>query len=136
MHIKITSLYIGDIYKKLEIKKEMPSSSNGFYMETLSILKKEKAFLLKVGSGYVDLDEINDEKTLKSKYNEINALGDFRNGCGILRDTIPFLDSEGEDYVDYESLETFTYPFKKDKISFKELKKIREIHGKNINNRR
>ena len=96
--------------------------------------KKENALLIKVGSGYVDIDTVKNEKDLKEKYNEVNALGEFRNGCGILRDTIPFDANEGLLYVDYESIKDTSYDTKA--MSFKRLKKVRENNGKNTNYRR
>lgn len=132
MNIKVTSLCIGDIYKKITVRKEF--SPGKFGTNVTSVPYKENALLIKVGSGYVDIDTVKDEKTLKKKYNEVNALGNFRNGCGILRDTIPFDDNEGLLFVDYESIKDTGY--EGSTVSFKRLKKVRVNNGKDINNRR
>lgn len=132
MNIKVTSLCIGDICKKMTIRKEF--SPGKFGTNVTSVPYKENALLIKVGNGYVDIDTIKDEKTLKKKYNEVNALGDFRNGCGILRDTIPFDDNEGLLFVDYESIKDTDY--ESSTVSFKRLKKVRVNNGKDINYRR
>lgn len=132
MNIKVTSLCIGDIYQKTTVRKEFRPGKFG--TDVTSVPYKENALLIKVGSGYVDIDTIKNEKSLKEKYNEVNALGEFRNGCGILRDTIPFDDNEGLLYVDYESIKDTSYDTPA--ISFKKLKKVRENNGKNINHRR
>ena len=120
MNIKITSLYLGDIYKKTIIRREFKPGK--FSTDVKSISYKENTLLIKVGNGYVDIDTIKDEKSLKEKYNELNALGEFRNGCGILKDTIPFDDNEGLLYVDYDSLKMVNS--NKSVISFKKLKKL------------
>lgn len=132
MNIKITSLCIGDIYEKTTIRREF--KPNSFCTTTTSIPYKKDALLIKIGNGYVDIDTIKDEKNLKEKYNEVNALGDFRNGCGILRDTIPFDDNEGLLFVDYESIKETDY--ESSTVSFKRLKKARVNNGKDINHRR
>lgn len=123
MNIKITSLYISNINMKQTVTKKI--KQNSFYTSTVSVLYKKDALLIKVGNGYVDIDSINTEKDLKKMYNEVNALGDFRNGCGILRDTIPFFDEEGVYYVDHEAIRETDY--KGDVISFKKLKKMRNV---------
>lgn len=132
MNIKVTSLCIGDIYQKITVRKEFRPGKFG--TDVKSVLYKENALLIKVGSGYVDIDTVKNEKDLKEKYNEVNALGEFRNGCGILRDTIPFDANEGLLYVDYESIKDTSYDTKA--MSFKRLKKVRENNGKNTNYRR
>ena len=121
MNIKVTSLCTGDIYKKITVRKEFRPGKFG--TDVKSVPYKENALLIKVGSGYVDIDTVKNEKDLKEKYNEVIALGDFRNGCGILRDTIPFDDNEGLLYVDYESIKDTSYDTKA--VSFKKLKKVR-----------
>ena len=131
MNIKITSLCIGDIYEKTTIRREF--KPNSFCTTTTSIPYKKDALLIKIGNGYVDIDTIDNERKLKEKMKEVNALGEFRNGCGILRDTIPFYDDEGELFIDYDSLKESSY--EGTSISFKKLKKDRS-NGKNINNRR
>ena len=131
MNIKITSLCIGDIYEKTTIRREF--KPNSFCTTTTSIPYKKDALLIKIGNGYVDIDTIDNERKLKEKMKEVNALGEFRNGCGILRDTIPFYDDEGERFIDYDSLKESSY--EGTIISFKKLKKDRS-NGKNINNRR
>ena len=131
MNIKITSLCIGDIYEKTTIRREF--KPNSFCTTTTSIPYKKDALLIKMGNGYVDIDTIDNERKLKEKMKEVNALGEFRNGCGILRDTIPFYDDEGELFIDYDSLKESSY--EGTSISFKKLKKDRS-NGKNINNRR
>ncbi len=123
MNIKITSLYISNINMKQTVTKKI--KQNSFCTSTVSVLYKKDALLIKVGNGYVDIDDINTEKDLKKMYNEVNALGDFRNGCGILRDTIPFFDEEGIYYVDHEAIRKTNY--KGDVISFKKLKKMRNV---------
>lgn len=132
MNIKVTSLCIGDIYQKTTVRKEFRPGKFG--TDVKSVLYKENALLIKVGSGYIDIDTVKNEKDLKEKYNEVNALGEFRNGCGILRDTIPFDANEGLLYVDYESIKDTSYDTKS--MSFKRLKKVRENNGKNTNYRR
>ena len=129
MNIKVTSLCIGDIYKKMTVRKEF--SPGKFGTNVISVPYKENVLLIKIGNGYVDIDTIKDEKNLKEKYNEVNALGDFRNGCGILRDTIPFDDNEGLLFVDYESIKETDY--ESSTVSFKRLKKARVNNGKDIN---
>lgn len=131
MNIKITSLCIGDIYEKTTIRREF--KPNSFCTTTTSMPYKKDALLIKMGNGYVDIDTIDNERKLKEKMKEVNALGEFRNGCGILRDTIPFYDDEGELFIDYDSLKESSY--EGTSISFKKLKKDRS-NGKNINNRR
>ena len=131
MNIKITSLCIGDIYEKTTIRREF--KPNSFCTTTTSIPYKKDALLIKIGNGYVDIDTIDNERKLKEKMKEVNALGEFRNGCGILRDTIPFYDDEGELFIDYDSLKESSE--EGTSISFKKLKKDRS-NGKNINNRR
>lgn len=119
MNIKISSLCIGDIYKKITVRREFRPGK--FSTDVTSIPFKENALLIKAGSGYIDVDTIKNEKDLKKRYNEVNALGNFRNGCGILRDTIPFDDNEGLLFVDLESLHDSSYNGKS--ISFKKIKK-------------
>ena len=132
MNIKVTSLCIGDIYKKMTVRKEFSPGKYG--TNVTSVPYKENVLLIKIGNGYVDIDTIKDEKTLKERYKEVNALGDFRNDCGILRDTIPFDDNEGLLFVDYESIRDIDY--EGSSIPFKKLKKVRVNNGKNINYRR
>lgn len=131
MNIKITSLCIGDIYEKTTVRREF--KPNSFCTTTTSIPYKKDALLIKVGNGYVDIDTIDNERKLKEKMKEVNALGEFRNGCGILRDTIPFYDDEGKLFIDYDSLKESSY--EGTNISFKKLKKDR-CNEKNINYRR
>ncbi len=129
MRIKIKYICIGDIYQKKVERKEFSPGKYG--TNVTSIPYKNDAILIKMGSGYVDIDTIENKRALKEKYNEVNALGNFRNGCGILRDTIPFDDNEGSLFVDYESIKDIAckYP----SVSFKTLKKARINDGKNIN---
>lgn len=132
MQIKITSLCLGNIDKKQTIRREF--KSNSFCTDTIATIHKENALLIRVGNGYVDIDSIKDEKALKSLYKEVNALGEFRNGCGILKDTVPFDENEGDLFVDYESIRDTSYQGKS--ISLKKLKEERIRNGKNINYRR
>ena len=132
MFIKITSLYLGDIYKKISEENEF--RPHKFSLKVTTVPYKENALLLKVGEGFVDIDTIKDEKDLKEKYNEVNALGEFRDGCGILKDTIPFFDSEGELYIEHDSIRRADYKGKV--ISLNKLKQKRVNNGENINYRR
>lgn len=106
MKIKMTSLYRGDIYKKITLRKEF--SPGKYETEFLSILYKKKAILLKINNGYIDIDNVKDEKTLKNN--------------DILGDIIPFEDEEGTLYVNPDSIESLN---NKGSISLKKLKKER-----------
>ncbi len=132
MNIKVTSLCVGNINKKEIIKKEL--KPNSFCRDVICIPYKEDALLIKVGAGYVDFDTLEEEKDLAAIYKKIDSSGNFQNGCGILRDTIPFFDEDGLFYVDYDMLREVDYPFEEECVSFKKLKKIREGYGKGINN--
>lgn len=132
MFIKITSLYLGDIYKK--ITEESEFKPRKLSLSVTSVPYKENALLIKVGEGFVDIDTIKDERDLKEKYNAVNALGEFRDGCGILKDTIPFFDTEGDLYVEHDSIRRADYKGKV--ISLNKLKHKRVNNGKNINYRR
>ena len=107
MKIKMTSLYRGDIYQKITLRKEF--SPGKYETVFVGILYKEKAILLKVNNGYIDIDNVKDEKTLKATNN-------------ILGDIIPFEDEEGTLYVNPDSIESLN---NKGSISFKKLKKER-----------
>ena len=127
MEIVISSIYIGTINKLVKKEKAVLTRKNAFIIDNLSLQYKEEALLLKIGSGYVDFDGVKTEKELKRLYEEVNPLGEFRDGCGILKDTVPFFDSEGDLYVDYDTLVKAKLPLKdkRKKVNFKTLKKIR-----------
>ena len=127
MEIVISSIYIGTINKLVKKERAVLTRKNAFIIDNLSLPYKEEALLLKIGSGYVDFDGVKTEKELKKLYGEVNTLGEFRDGCGILKDTVPFFDSEGDLYVDYDTLVKAKLPLKdkRKKVNFKTLKKIR-----------
>ncbi len=124
MEIVISSIYIGNINRILKKEEELPNKKNFYILDVASIPIKENAILLKAGSGYIDFDSVKTEEELKKLYKEINALGEFRDGCGILKDTIPFTEKEGDIYVDHETIKNVNFPFKKKKVHFKTLKKV------------
>ena len=124
MEIVISSICLGNINRILKKEEELPNKKNFYILDVASIPIKENALLLKAGSGYIDFDTVKTEEELKKLYNEINALGEFRDGCGILKDTIPFTEAEGEIYVDHETIKNASLPSKKEKINFKTLKKV------------
>ena len=127
MEIVINSIYMGTINKLVKKERAVLTRKNAFIIDNLSLPYKEEALLLKIGSGYVDFDGVKTEKELKKLYGEVNPLGEFRDGCGILKDTVPFFDSEGDLYVNYDTLVKAKLPLKdkRKKVNFKTLKKIR-----------
>ena len=124
MEIVISSICLGNINRILKKEEQAPNKKNFYILDIASVPVKENALLLKAGSGYIDFDTVKTEGELKKLYNEINALGEFRDGCGILKDTIPFTEAEGEIYVDHETIKNASLPSKKKKINFKTLKKV------------
>ncbi len=124
MEIVISSICLGNINRILKKEEQAPNKKNFYILDIASVPVKENALLLKAGSGYIDFDTVKTEEELKKLYNEINALGEFRDGCGILKDTIPFTEAEGEIYVDHETIKNASLPSKKKKINFKTLKKV------------
>ena len=82
MNIKVTSLCIGDIYQKTTVRKEFRPGKFG--TDVTSVPYKENALLIKVGNGYVDIDTIKDEKTLKrDEYVNVSS-GDRSNWIDII----------------------------------------------------
>ena len=124
MEIVISSICLGNINRILKKEGELSNKKNFYILDVASIQVKENALLLKAGCGYIDFDNVKTEEELKKLYKEINALGEFRDGCGILKDTIPFTEKEGDIYVDHETIKDVNFPSKKKKVHFKTLKKF------------